>query len=308
MLTRKQTDALNLIRWISVLSIFICHILQGYGNIWAWILNIGVQIFFFLSGFLYGNKRISNIRNFYKGRLIKIYIPFALWVTVAIMILYIFSPGSISVKKILFQYATISTLPGLTHLWFMNVIFICYLLLPFVDRNMNKKPTITIMILLICFGVFLSFWYQATFLWITLYYLGYLCGRYARIQKYFFIISALITIWILSYSEFSLLIFKEDSIKNNILHASAGILIFTGLYLGTQRISFNNKISHTLTNGWGYEIYLTHHLFILGPLSMLFITENSICNILIIVLITFICSYGLMKTNSLLRRIVYDSH
>lgn len=44
-----------------MLSIVTCHIFQAYNiPIWGCIFNVGVQIFFVLSGYLYGYKTIDN--------------------------------------------------------------------------------------------------------------------------------------------------------------------------------------------------------------------------------------------------------
>ena len=253
MLTQSQRDSLNLIRWLSTLAIVICHILQGYNNDWAWVLNIGVQVFFFMSGFLYGIKRIEKIKKFYFGRIIKIYLPYIIWVSIAIGILSLISPESLSFKGIILQYVTLSNLPGLNHLWFMNVIFICYLFLPLIDKAIGRNQSITILSLCFITGILLTFKYDSRFLWISLYYLGYLSGKYFIIQKYALFISAVISVWIIIYSEFTLTIFKEQSILNNVLHATLGITIFLVLYLGGSKLTYHKNISHILTNRGGMK-------------------------------------------------------
>ena len=50
--TKIESYSISTIRAISVLMIFFCHILQGIDSIMAWWLNVGVQIFLFMSGFL----------------------------------------------------------------------------------------------------------------------------------------------------------------------------------------------------------------------------------------------------------------
>ena len=47
---------ISLIRFISTIMIVSCHFLQYFNLELAWWLNVGVQIFFIMSGFLYGNK------------------------------------------------------------------------------------------------------------------------------------------------------------------------------------------------------------------------------------------------------------
>lgn len=295
MISKKESDALNLIRWLSTLSIVICHILQGYDNLYAWIFNLGVQVFFFLSGFLYGNKYIEKPGNFYKNRLIKLYLPYLIWIIVSLVLLYCFAPDSFGYKDIIMQLLMQRNLAGLNHLWFMYVIFLCYLILPIVDYCLTKNQVLFIILFGFLTSIMLVFKYSPTYLWVSLYYVGYLCGRYSMIQKYVLIISTIVTTWIFAYCEYDLYVFKEISIWNNLLHASTGALIFLVIFLSCKKIKLNTKISHLLTNRGGYEVYLTHHIFILGPVSLLFLTPYGWLNITIILLITFLCTYLLIK-------------
>ena len=71
--TKIESYSISTIRAISVLMIFFCHILQGIDSIMAWWLNVGVQIFLFMSGFLISSKEINNFYKFIKERLKKIF-------------------------------------------------------------------------------------------------------------------------------------------------------------------------------------------------------------------------------------------
>lgn len=246
-MTQQESDSLNLIRWLSTIAIVTCHILQGFDHLYAWIFNLGVQVFFFLSGFLYGNKRIINAKTFYRKRFVKLYLPYCIWVIVAMCLIFCFSPYSIGYKDIFLQLAMLKNLSGLDHLWFMPVIFLCYLFLPFVDKCLSKNTTLSLIIFGFLTVLVLISKYSPTFLWVALYYVGYLCGRFSKIQKYVLTISAVATIWILYYCDFNLCVFKESTVRNNLLHAFSGTLIFLGLYIVSKIINISSKISHILT-------------------------------------------------------------
>ena len=126
--TQQQSIALNVIRVLSVILIFSCHILQGLNNRCAWVLNVGVQVFFFLSGFLYGTKGVGNIKDFYSKRFLKIYIPYFVTVTIVALFMLGISPQSLSGIELAGHYLCLTgiltlPLPGLQHLWFIPVIF-----------------------------------------------------------------------------------------------------------------------------------------------------------------------------------------
>lgn len=97
-LTKQESSAISHLRVLAMLSIVVCHFMQALNNQWAWVLNIGVQIFLFMSGFLYGHKHIDNWLNWVEKRITRVYIPFLLFF-VAIIPLYAVS-GLISLKSI----------------------------------------------------------------------------------------------------------------------------------------------------------------------------------------------------------------
>lgn len=302
MITEKERDTLNLIRWISTISIVSCHLLQGYDNIYAWIFNVGVQVFFFLSGFLYGNKRITNTLSFYRKRIVKLYLPYAIWVIIAACFLNFSSEAnSINVTAILKQLVMLKNLPGLNHLWFMRVIFLCYLILPLIDLCLTSKKFFIIVVLGLLLSLMMIFNYTATLLWIVTYYAGYLCGRYPKIQSFLGIISFIMVLCLIKRTYLTLTYFKEPSIQNDLLHTFGGIFIFLLIYKTVRHLRFGNNIRQLLNKRGGYEIYLTHHIFIIGPLSLLSVTPFSIFNILIVIIITLLSSYWLTKISQILQ-------
>ena len=56
----EKNYAISLLRFIAMIFIVICHFFQYYNLELAWWFNVGVQIFLCISGFLYGNKKITN--------------------------------------------------------------------------------------------------------------------------------------------------------------------------------------------------------------------------------------------------------
>ena len=60
-----------------MLSIILCHILQYFDNELAWWFNVGVQVFLFMSGFLYGKRATpSDDLKFIKKQFRKILIDY----------------------------------------------------------------------------------------------------------------------------------------------------------------------------------------------------------------------------------------
>lgn len=62
---------ISVIRLISLLMIITCHIFQGLDNELAFWFNLGVQIFFFISGYLMVIKKLGILRSSLKIKLLR---------------------------------------------------------------------------------------------------------------------------------------------------------------------------------------------------------------------------------------------
>lgn len=191
-----EEDSLNILRWLSTFAIVICHILQAKGSIYAYTFNVGVQIFFLLSGFLYGGRRITDFKRFYWGRFKKLYIPFFCWCFISAILIYFSTPDSISFGRFLSQITMVRCLPGQEHLWFMQVIFVCYFLVPFVDLILTSKVLVPIILSIIFTALVLHIHYTPTIIWIVLYFVGYAMGRWRYLTPYCMITSIVVTVWL----------------------------------------------------------------------------------------------------------------
>lgn len=122
-LTKQESSAISHLRVLAMLSIVVCHFMQALNNQWAWVLNIGVQIFLFMSGFLYGHKHIDNWLNWFEKRITRVYIPFLLFF-VAIIPLYAVS-GLISLKSIIIYMLDLQWFMGGKRSW-TPLVCICH--------------------------------------------------------------------------------------------------------------------------------------------------------------------------------------
>ena len=72
----ERNYKISIIRILSMISIVLCHIFQAQKMTFAFWLNVGVQVFLFMSGFLYGKKNIENTWSWIKRQFSKILIPY----------------------------------------------------------------------------------------------------------------------------------------------------------------------------------------------------------------------------------------
>ena len=116
------------IRLLSLLMIITCHIFQYLKIELAWWFNVGVQVFLCISGFLYGQKKITDTVTFYKHRFKKILIPYYVVFIIAGTLQFFFARSDLDLKCFLGGLFCKTTINGGGHLWFVGTILLCYVL------------------------------------------------------------------------------------------------------------------------------------------------------------------------------------
>ena len=72
-----ESKIITIIRAIAMVLIILCHYCDYFEGVefLSQLFNVGVPIFFIISGFLYGQKQINNIKKWYIKQFAKIVIP-----------------------------------------------------------------------------------------------------------------------------------------------------------------------------------------------------------------------------------------
>lgn len=143
-----KDSAISLIRIISMLFIIICHVGQYYGSAAiGQLFNVGVPIFLFISGFLYGKKEIHTWMDWGKKRWFALLIPCYVWLLLLVitgLLTHIEVINGQSCWLVLLNLQGISFLidaakwaqmsGGLGHLWFLTALMLCYAILPLLQK------------------------------------------------------------------------------------------------------------------------------------------------------------------------------
>ncbi len=135
---RQKNYSISLLRLIAMLFIVLCHFFQYYNVELAWWFNVGVQMFFCISGFLYANKKIDSAIDFIAGNLQKILIPYFCFLIPTIAIYFSFARDSITVSSAVSALLTSGVIKGIGHLWFIPYILFCYLITPYLQALAEK--------------------------------------------------------------------------------------------------------------------------------------------------------------------------
>lgn len=158
-MSRKEYNpSISMIRLLAMMLIISCHICQYYDSEWAWWLNIGVQIFFILSGFLYGGKEIKEPIKWLGRQFKKILIRYYIFLLIAIGLYIIFAPNILSIGSIISSFFCVGVIKGIGHLWFVGYILFCYLITPYLSQlssyldkiNINRSIFIVLSLICIC--------------------------------------------------------------------------------------------------------------------------------------------------------------
>ena len=80
----EESNILSVVRVIAFVFILLCHFTSSIESIGflGQIFNVGNSIFFLLSGYLFGTKDINHPGLWLKRRMVKILIPYYLWLMV----------------------------------------------------------------------------------------------------------------------------------------------------------------------------------------------------------------------------------
>lgn len=291
-----KIHSISAIRFFAMVCIIACHFCQYYELEAAWWLNVGVQIFFIISGFLYGNKEISGPITWVIKQFKKILIPYYIFLLFAIVGYAIVAPERLGIKNVIAAILTVGQIKGIGHLWFVSNILFCYIVTPYLaalrdylkNRSLWQAFLIIIGISVIysLIGILTNAYFRPEH--IICYVLGFftavICKKYGNKVLRWFLWLSLIPCT-LSNILFCYLRYFSGSDNGHVTdyaHMFLGYSITIILMVLLKNIK-DSKVLR-FSDKYSYEIYITHQLFILSPLSLLRITTCNWFNIVITVI------------------------
>ena len=314
--------SISLIRFISLLLIVSCHFMQFFDCELASWLNVGVQIFLCISGFLYGYRSIDNIPLYINKRLRKILVPyFIVFITVGILH-FIFVKDKVEIMRFVNGLFFRSLIDGGEHLWFVPVILICYGILVLLDTYKEKYVksyiSFSMFFLIAVFSAFLLFdwiiFYEKTSC-IICFIIGYCVGlnedrKYVpkKLIALFFLVPTVIGNCIQIYFDYikRWMMPEEFEISYKYIkdynHVLLGVTLFILMKLIFDNARFTSAMRCFLdkTDDHSYECYLVHQFVILGPLSLMSITGILPVNIMIVLMAIVVLTILLKGINCLI--------
>lgn len=313
--------SISVIRLLAMLSIIACHFCQYYNNEWAWWLNVGVQVFFIISGYLYGNKSVSSPGSWLKKRFVKILTPYYIFLILAIAGYIFVSPEMLSLTKIISSFFVVGTIKGISHLWFVSYILFCYIITPYLaairDYLSNKNMLYSFSSIVVLGGIYsiIEILINGHFRpgMVGCYILGYYTAMFVkRIGEKFLHICfwmSLIPTIISNYVYCHLHYIQGLEMKGMLVHITDYSHAFLGYSITLLLMLLFKKINESrildFSDKYSYEIYLVHQLFILSPLTLLSLCNSRVINITITFLTILVAGVILNYINNAVQSRLY---
>lgn len=298
-ITPFESNAIESLRFVAMSMIVACHIVLSYGSKYYSVLNMGVQIFFVLSAFLYAQKRIDAPQKWLKKRILKLYPPFLLFVVFALPLLFAFRPEYFSLKKIVFYLLNCQYFLGkgqydeLDHLWFLTTIFICYLVTPLLqwisDSKYGRYSSVMV-------GAMMIVNYCTTngkIDWLFLFAFSYLLFRLRKtVDRWVIaILLGLLSIPLIQINWVHIL--SVDWVRLSAFDICSLLIVILSLRIFAYfRFDGCPQVVKWISN-YSFEIYIVHNFFIHGTFSCSYLTDSVLLNVCIILFVSITLAYVL---------------
>ena len=322
---KKNTYFISWLRAFAMLCIILCHLTQHAPHAivrdTAMFFNIGVELFFIISGFCFGlQQKINSPAKWYARRAKRILVPYELFLGVLALI-YLAKGMSFNAQNWLscifcYQGAKVGVL-GAEQTWFMTTMMLCYLITPLFSAfwsRLGSVKAVRIVTLILCIFIlplslflFKSDSYFTIGHQIGFYLMAYIIGRdYRRINLSKKQIPVFISMIIVGAAlRIAGKIYLDNTVVyNRLIVGYTHKLIAFGIFF-LSAIVFANIKPIKLVNGIcsiSFEVYLCHYMFVLGPLPLMFLTNSWVLNSIIIIAVSFAFATVLHLINTLIQK------
>lgn len=313
-ISKQESYIISVVRVFSMILILLCHLVQENSNFiitqTAQIFNVGVFVFLFISGFLYGNKEINNTKKWYLKRAIRILVPLYIFIIFLIIVNVVFLNKAIDIKYYFIylfnMQGLLGHMLGAQHLWFLTALMLCYLVTPLLNKGkkeFNNRNKIVYFIILISIHIIITIFVNRK---VGL-YLGYL---YTYIFAYYFgegwkriiknkdiIVLTIVMIIALGIRFMAKFIMDGSIIYDGIIviyeQSILAFWIFIAIYFIMNKFEkYGNKKSKIILyfDNLSFYIYIVHIMFMTGPIRLMGLSNSFVLDSIIVFTATYISS------------------
>ena len=309
---RENIYFVTWLRVFGVLLILLCHFTRQSGNNYlimsSQFFNIGNDIFFIMSGFLFGisgGKRFTQVLLWYKKRFTRIYLPYELMI-VTLFAFHVILGYKLDTLQWIKQFMGVHGWEGVygaTQTWFVTSILLCYIFTPIIsttaDEICGKRKGLTKAVLFwsilpaVIAYIFGGIVNISIFIPICWYALAFILGakfNWVLIKRKYVIYAFVIMCIGFGVRLIGRWLCDGTILYNQIIagytHAIGAFCIF---YIFA--VVFRNIKPIKLIVGFAnisYEIYLWHYMFTDGPIKLFGLTPNWVIDCIFVTCITIL--------------------
>lgn len=299
-----------------MIMIVVCHLGTALdSSVVGQAFQVGVQLFLFISGYLYSNVKIENMKKWANKRFLRICIPCYIFISYALLISFILNKTTdyrmliLAMLNLQGYHHVFAFLPyleqisGTAHLWFITVIFICYVVMTTI-KSIETKIALTKNFVMVFLLLFLIITFCLGILgirldYILIYMLGYFYARYrdeklslSKVKVFLCIIVALVLrVLMKQYCD----VHGDNNLYLYVVIPFSYNLLAFGLFklfelLNVYISSFWNisllRTPVLYLDALSFYVYIVHYQFIDSPFSLIHLTNNLVLNISLIIALT----------------------
>ena len=331
--TQQRSYAISCLRVFSMILIVLCHIIKYYSFIpgsshMPQIFNVGVQIFFLISGYLQGGKEVVNYGGWMYKKAKRIWIPVIFVVAADVIALTLMHapPKPLTTVMYLLNFhgllflnwslfgKIITEITNLGPLWFTTIIMLCFCIVPVLQkikkRHQGKPKSIVKCAALfsVLFAVVLILHSTGVLnlSYIFIFSVGYCFGAFkfnkehTCVKHELLLGAVMITLQLIRiFLNFKYPSFQYYLTFTVVSHTALGIwLFYTGFFIEktaptlVRRIAENRVLKYFDVSS--YFIYLVHGIFCMGTAFNVFtIFDNLLLSSLLFIGLTLAASFVL---------------
>ena len=258
---KKRFNNISLLRIVAILAVFVFHILHPLSLTEGkqyFPLYFGVQIFLFISGFLYAFKDIKSYKDFYAKNITKIVLPTILYAFLCLITAGLFSAFTKTSFSSFFFYtnAAGNPLTNYGHLWYIPAILLCYLCLPFL-KNLNKKSSLIFLSLFATLDIFTMTMFEIQIVFLP-FFVGFMFYKFTQSHNYQKSKKWILLVCALMFAGAGLvyaIVYNSTYLATNLPHTRylikevmAGLLAISFSVMFYEAFAFTNKSGEPLPN------------------------------------------------------------
>jgi peptidoglycan/LPS O-acetylase OafA/YrhL len=292
------------------------------------VFNIGVQIFFIISGFLVGYKGIDHkYRSWYIKRAKRIFVPYWIFVLVLASV-YIYKGLNVCTLDWLYLFlglqGSVVGVWGAGQTWFISVLLLCYLVSPIILIMVKKIHTVAnsgitasscmmVCVLPLMFAGFKAAWVYTIMTPVVLYTVACAIGfRYREHNRIAcigngYLLPVMLIVISLGLRFAARIIIDGTPWYDRVIVPYTHMIAAFAIFVIFKKFFKMRSVPRVIqfVSDISFEIYLWHYMFTVGPVSLFGLTGNWLTDCVVTTVIVLAVSIVSKRLSTIIARTVF---